>query len=290
VLNKLFKNEKLIIVDVGASGGVQMEWLPFREFCEFYLFEPDERAVLKNDNDNIFIQNYGLSDSNETMDIFLCRKQQVSSIYEPNHELLTKYPAPERFDVLKKEKLQVHSMHDVLKVYPDFVKLDVQGHELAVIKGMKDLINSVIGLEVEVSFIEIYKKQPLFSEVDNYLKNNGFQLFDLKRYFWRRDAKKNYGSLKGQLSFAEALYLRSPEYIIENFAKDKSEIFKSILIYKKYGYYDLIEILAELAKENNIIVSKDYDHIMDICSLAEDQSFPILGKGRIQNDEILGNQ
>ena len=47
-------------------------------------------------------------------------------------------------------------------------------------------MDNVIGLEIEVEFEQMYIDQPLFNEVDAFVKEKGFSLFDIKRYYWKR--------------------------------------------------------------------------------------------------------
>jgi len=47
-------------------------------------------------------------------------------------------------------------------------------------------LNNVVGIEVEVEFSELYEKQPLFNDVDNFIRDKGFELFDLRRGYWIR--------------------------------------------------------------------------------------------------------
>ena len=45
------------------------------------------------------------------------------------------------------------------------------------------LNRAIFGVEVEVEFIEMYQDQPLFNEVDSFMRERGFYLFDLKLYY-----------------------------------------------------------------------------------------------------------
>lgn len=58
----------------------------------------------------------------------------------------------------------------------DFLWLDVQGNELAALKGGISLIKTVTVIYVEVHFIEAYEKQPIFEEVTCWLHDQGFTL------------------------------------------------------------------------------------------------------------------
>ena len=85
----------------------------------------------------------------------------MSSIYEPNFELINKYPDASRFEI--EERIPLRLIHSGIFKYSqnvtalDFIKIDTQGSELEILRGASDLLKSVIGIEVEVEFIELYK-------------------------------------------------------------------------------------------------------------------------------------
>jgi len=61
----------------------------------------------------------------------------------------------------------------------DFIKLDTQGSELDILKGSDKILRSpLIGLEIEMEFISLYKDQPLFGDVVNFLGSKNFQFID----------------------------------------------------------------------------------------------------------------
>jgi FkbM family methyltransferase len=59
---------------------------------------------------------------------------------------------------------------------PALLKIDVQGAELAVLKGCRSLLDRFAWIYVECSFIELYQGQPLAGEVIAYLEQAGFIL------------------------------------------------------------------------------------------------------------------
>ena len=61
----------------------------------------------------------------------------------------------------------------------DFVKLDTQGSELDILGGAERILERVRVIEVEVEFNPIYEGQPLFGDVDGYLRAQGFVLWRL---------------------------------------------------------------------------------------------------------------
>jgi FkbM family methyltransferase len=56
----------------------------------------------------------------------------------------------------------------------DLLKIDIQGAELDVFKGGRRTLQDVLVIQTEVEFIELYQGQPLFAEVDTFLRAQGF--------------------------------------------------------------------------------------------------------------------
>ena len=50
----------------------------------------------------------------------------------------------------------------------DFMKIDVQGYELKVLKGSEDSLKEILGLEIEIEFPEIYKNHCTFDEINHF--------------------------------------------------------------------------------------------------------------------------
>lgn len=59
---------------------------------------------------------------------------------------------------------------------PVLCKIDVQGGELAALKGLGALAQRIDAVMVELSFVAFYTNQPLFAEIDSHLRDLGFAL------------------------------------------------------------------------------------------------------------------
>jgi len=254
-MDKLLINNHIVIVDVGASGGIHPRWSKTTEFYKGILFEPDPRefdALKTNSDKNLIVINSALSDSNKEIEFHLCKKQEVSSVYPPNFNFLNKFADSERFNVKKIIHLNADTLDNQLKREDidevDFIKIDTQGYELSILKGCSSCLENVVGLEIEVEFEPVYIGQPLFSEVDQYVRENGFTLVDLKRYFWKRKNNKNTGNKKGQIIFGDALYFKSPEQILSSSKISQEKIIRTIYVYLSYGYLDLSQVLLNNSK------------------------------------------
>jgi hypothetical protein len=121
----------------------------------------------------------------------------------------------------------------------------------------------VLGAEVEVEFTPIYSEQPLFADVDTLLRGLGFLLFDLRPCYWKRAAGRSIGGPRGQIIWADALYLKSIPALTAAIARldpavRKIKWLKAVSIALLYGYFDYALEIAHAsdsldAEERSII-------------------------------------
>jgi hypothetical protein len=127
----------------------------------------------------------------------------------------------------------------------DFVKIDVQGGELAILQGGEKFFQkNIVGLEVEVEFAPMYKNQPLFSDVDVFTREKlGLELWDMRKTYWKYRHKKYQAPLKGRLIFGDALYLRPVSTLndwLSTMGKDAAtgKLYALITTTIAYGFLD----------------------------------------------------
>jgi FkbM family methyltransferase len=192
---------------------------------------------------------YALLNEKKNVSLHLTKSPVCSSLFKPNIEFLKNYPNVERFDVEKVVMIEATTL-DILnneKILGqiDFIKIDVQGAELDILKGgEKYLIDNIIGIEVEVEFQSIYENQPLFADVDTYIRKNlKLELQDLRKAYWKYTEGIDSGANKGQIIFGDALYFRSPKNLLEwcsKFGKEEAikKIHMACFMGVSYGYMD----------------------------------------------------
>lgn len=229
-------NKKLRLVDIGAADyQVDKRWLGLAHELDLILFEPDKRSVEALKQSGKTVYEAALSSCEGKRMLNLTRKPQCSSFYLPNMSFLKNFPDVSRWDIVGHQEIIVKTL-DSFNLDVDFMKLDTQGSELEILQGAQKTLSGVLGIEVEVSFLEIYQDQPLFADICGYLKKFGMEFFDfVTEYRYGRDQLDR----KGQLAFADALFLRPPESL-GNFCESKKS--KYACIAKAYCKEDLIKV------------------------------------------------
>lgn len=62
---------------------------------------------------------------------------------------------------------------------PDFLKLDVQGYELEVLKGGEQSLSGMTGILAEVNLLDIHEGVPLIAEIISWLACRGWVAYDI---------------------------------------------------------------------------------------------------------------
>lgn len=250
-VDELLRDNPLRIVDIGASGGIDARWAKFTNEYQGILFEPDPREFerLKSTSaQQLLVLNSALFDSVTTIDFHLCQKQRVSSVYFPNSEFLARFPKPERFEITRTVQMSTDTLDSQLALHAiddiDFIKMDTQGCELPILQGSRVTLERTVGMQIEVAFSPIYQDQPLFSDVDDFVRAHGFELFDLKPQTWMRSDNRRG---PGQLVFADALYLRSPEQMASMAGLTPRKLIRAVCIYLAYERTDIARVLLREA-------------------------------------------
>lgn len=138
----------------------------------------------------------------------------TGSLYEPNSRLLEKFQnLAEVVTPVAQHPVDTTRLDDIAEMGDiDFIKIDVQGSELAVLKNASRALSGALLIQTEVEFVELYKGQPLFADVDTFLRGGGFQFHTMNgvsgRAFKPLIANGDVNSAFRQSLWADALYVR----------------------------------------------------------------------------------
>jgi FkbM family methyltransferase len=189
-LKTAFEFTPATIYDIGAYHG---NWtrLARRIYptSRYFLFEanPEHASVLQSTGERFFIAALAEKDG-VSADFYTARNASATgasffmeqTIHYQDAGLHVVPLTKRRLDLLVKE----HGLPS-----PDLIKLDVQGSELAVLRGAGELLNACGAVVAELSFVQGNKGAPLASEVMAGLHELGFEPVEICKI--RRGAAGN---------------------------------------------------------------------------------------------------
>jgi FkbM family methyltransferase len=211
----------LSIVDIGAQeledeGHVYapLATLP----CRVVGFEPqeDKIAASRARNPDGRVELYPTFIGDGARHTFHINSEDATSSLLPFNDALTSQLAGlSHLRTVRTENVATSRLDDVLAGHGpvDFLKLDIQGFELPVLRAAPDVLKRTHVIHCEVAFAPIYAGQALFSEVDTLLRDAGFYLLDfshLCRYPVHNGAGQ---SSRDRLGWGDAVFLREPELV-----------------------------------------------------------------------------
>jgi FkbM family methyltransferase len=270
----------LVLIDVGARWGVHKQWGALADKSKTLCFEPDKEEVDRLNAQGHANVTYlpvalGAHDGSSAM-LHVTEQPACSSVYAPIKALYEEYPALADIRPVRAIEVPIRSIDAVLRDYRienvDAIKLDTQGSELDILRGADVVLNTCAMIDVEVEFNSIYESQPLFCDVDRFLRDRGFVLWrisDICHYAPNEDSTPPLNFMiafsppqtidhlpvrGGQLFWAQAQYVRAEYPRTSSTQLPKAKAVKAAAVVASAGLWDLaIEILsksdARLARE-----------------------------------------
>ena len=167
-----------VIYDIGANIG---EWTTeckrYFPTADYFLFE----AFADNQSKNIH-PNYHvvlLDKQDNEIKPFYCTKGQFNTGNSMYREL-TKHFSGDQYNTMYIPTKTLDTFVKEREIpFPDFIKIDVQGGELDVLKGGQACMQHAQMILLEVSIHQYNQQSPLFAEVIQYMDTHGFEMIDM---------------------------------------------------------------------------------------------------------------
>lgn len=195
------------IVDIGANDGSYSEYLSgFFQPDVIHAFEPlpscqAPLAALGSRLPNLTVHPIALSDTPGEATFFENGYAPASSLLRVSDLSREVFPETERETAVSVTLARLDDVLPVATLAPDIlIKIDVQGVEDRVIKGGRAHFSAASVVLVEMSFVPIYRGQPLFEEVHSLLESCGLRLAGFKNQIDQPET--------GRPLFAHCLYHR----------------------------------------------------------------------------------
>ena len=261
----------LVVADVGSIGGLHRRWRPLKPHLITLNFDPLDSGR-GSDRERYFTVLLGSSEGEGTLHI--TSRGSMSSMLKPNRDFFAafrKKPADiEIVDSLSAKVTTLDRLAQDQQLWPDALKIDVQGGEEAVLEGAREALgSSVILAEIECSFAERYEGQQTIDGVIRFMREQGFALLDLrrlKRYRYDNshgidDVSLGRGMRAGRLAFCDAIFMLEPARLWTRIAEAGDGAgtlgLKAIVLALTYGKADLAAAIFDRAGEQLPAATRD---------------------------------
>ena len=179
---------KINFFDIGCSQDFDLRWIGLANEMNYVGCDPDEaecERLSKNPPANFHSYRYlpyAVSKESAERTVYLTKSPPCSSLLVPNNDFLNRFVFGELFHV-EKEQLVTTVAFDALVhefgYMPDVLKVDIQGAELELLDGFRDICSRALIIDLDVGFYRNYHEESVFWEVSRWMEANGFMLMDL---------------------------------------------------------------------------------------------------------------
>ena len=282
----VFERDPIVIFDIGARGGVNLEWAIFGNQIRVYCFEPDEeecnRLRAEAPPEVHYIAS-AVGRASGVATLFEAKLPYSSGLYKTRMEYFERFLNRDNGVTVAERTVLVKSLDDILASasidHHDFIKLDAEGAELDILEGAKAMMEtgSLVGVLTEIRLHREINGSPPFAELDTFLRDRGFRLFDLEvnrhsrrtlPYPQLADYRLPSGerffayTTRGQVQDGDALYFR--DYLLAP-ARSAMSILKTAALME---IYSLNDCAAELIAANRQRLRElvDPDTLLDLLA------------------------
>ena len=258
IIRTLLKSEKLIALDVGAQGGFNSDiFFPkkYNDFFEPILVEPIKSEAEKLNENKFVIQNALWSSKIRKKINILDNRLGSSSMFEPDIDKFEMHDIEDNelnnFKVTRTVEVDCDTIDNSLKKLKfenlDYLKIDTQGSELEILKGIGHYRPQLIKIEAHI--YSMYKEVPEWNKLVNFLYELNYLIID-----W-----KGIGKHKARLP-AEMEMIFIPNFNSEEGKKkimDNQEKFISLLLI--FGQINILKLIIKKLKINFNSINKFED-------------------------------
>ena len=169
------------IVDVGANpidGDPPYKAMLAAGLCDVVGFEPQAEALARLKTmagpRELYLPD-ALGDGTE-LRLNICGLDGMTSLLGPDPAQLALFNLfPTWGEVKNTQPVPTRRLDDIAEIaHMDFLKMDIQGSERLVLLNGKNKLAETVAIQTEMSFVPLYKGQPVFGEMDLLLRELGF--------------------------------------------------------------------------------------------------------------------
>ena len=195
--------------------------------------------------------------------LHICQAPGMTSLLEPDPAVLSLFHGFLDWGrVLATEPVDTVRLDDVPEAAgADLLKLDIQGAELMVLRHAQAGLRDAVVIQAEVEFLPLYKGQPLFSEMELFLRGHGFVLHrffpEVSRAVQPMMVNNDPYAGLGQLVWADAVFMRDLTRL--DVLSDRQLLAMAAILHDAYGAFDItFRLLAEHDRRSGAVRAEAY--------------------------------
>ena len=252
------------VVDIGANpidGPAPYKPLLDGGDTEVVGFEPNLKALaklnaLKGPRETYLP--YAVADGKQHT-LRHCLLPGMTSLLEPNPAVLGLFASfPQWGSVVATDVVETRRLDDIPEtVGLDLLKIDIQGGELMVFENATARLADALVIHTEVEFLQMYKDQPLYGDVERFLRMQGYMLHrfeplvtrDLSPLLLASDPYAGHS----QVFWADAVFVRDLTRL--NVLSSEQILRMAVILFDCYRSHDLV---LYLLREHDRRAQKGY--------------------------------
>jgi|GEM_PF-6218835 len=251
--------DRVHVVDIGAADGIDPRWHLLDDHLLIDLFEPEHDAFVQMTRmyagqPAIRCFETALSETGGQIELTITRWPRTSTCLTLDTAFLNSTYVRDHFTVTGQFRMPSRRLDDVLSGDDiDFIKADVEGMELPILRGAGTLIDGCIGVEAEVIFgSSAPKDPPLFSDMDRFCREHGLTLTSMGAPgYWHFLLPSEAYESKGFIMNGDALFLCMPQRVVERVSSGvwpRRKLAAAAALYLVYGNFELVHVLMKEAQ------------------------------------------
>jgi FkbM family methyltransferase len=299
----LGEGNRLSVVDIGGAVNLQPHWHRFHQVADYVVYEPHpqsykelmERQANGNYYKNFQYLNRALSDAGGERTLYVTNVPTGSSLLPPKKGSIGDYPGNSYFYPLREEKIMTTTLRDSLNEAQvqrvDGVKLDTQGTELDIMKGMDaGRLAQLLFVEMEVSVAKSYEgSETSLEDVIPWMRDLGLELFDLRTNRSMGNAarlpkgtvtdvlaaERNSPALAQRLVEVDAIFFRDPRHLIDR-GVERAVLQRLIVAMCAYNLYSEAIFAVHYGAEKGVLSAEDQTAMLTtVRSLFQEASLEV---------------
>jgi FkbM family methyltransferase len=258
------------LMDIGARGGPDEDLVAIGWACEVICVEPDPTAahLLLDVGDSRFrrvrVLPVAVGGNSGQGTLHVPESRHGASLLPQNASLVGRFGWENLHLTKETIPVQTWTLDDLRRnghvTRADYIKIDVEGAELAILAAGRSVVREAVALKVECSFLEQRLSQSRIWEVARFLVENGFEtveLHDIHRWRRRNLPAHPYRChfampySRGQVAQCDVVALRSPEKL-----GGDCQALRLIIVAAALGYFDYAITVLRSRPELGITVQR----------------------------------